>query len=205
MQVSPPYGEIMEDNNQNQESAEVEEKLSLDQVNQIVNKAISARFKSFESKFEEFANKVAPKEQPKEEKLSEVASLRKQLENLVKERDEEKSKRKDVNLRNTVKEQLLQTGISQTMIKPAMAMLIDSDKLVAYDDEENLVFKSEEGYQSLQEGIGSWIKNEGKIFQPAKNVTGSGDNRSYKSNSNKTGVPSTEEVAALLEQSLFNL
>lgn len=188
------------DEKQNQES---EEKLTLDQVSQLVNKAISNRFKSFESKFEEFATKLAPKEEVKEEKLSEVAMLKRQLESLVKERDAEKSKRRDVNLRNTVKEQLAAAGVSQQMIKPAMAMLIDSDKLVDYDDDENLVFKSEEGYQSLQDGIKSWIKVDGSVFQAPKNVSGSGDMRAYKAAKSQAPV-SDEELGAMLEQVLFN-
>lgn len=193
----------MEDN-QNQE--QVEEKVSLDQVNQIVNKAISARLKSFESKFDDFVSKVAPKEQPKEEKLSEVAQLKKQLENLVKERDTEKSKRREVNLRNQVKEQLLAAGVSPQMIKPAMAVLVDSDKLVDYDEEENLVFKSEEGYQSIQDGISSWFKGEGKVFQSAKNVSGSGDTKAYRGAQKAPQQQlSQEELGAMLEQTLFNL
>jgi hypothetical protein len=192
------------------EQADTALSITLEQVNQIVNAAISSRFKSFEKKFDEFSTRLATpdhnEEPKKDEKLSntELLNLKKQLEAIQKERDSEVSKRKDTELRTSVKETLLKAGVAPHMIKPALAMLVDSDKVVGYNDEDQVVYRTQTGDLDLDSGLRSWIKSdEGKAFAAPKGALGSGERSFGKSNTNSLVKPSRQEVGAMLEEVLL--
>jgi len=189
--------------------------VTIEQVNQVVNAAISNRFKTFEKKLDEFSTKFQPlpvvQEEPKEkvEKISnlELVKLKQQFDAMQKERDSELSKRKDFELRNNVKETLLKSGVSQNLLKAAMAVLIDSDKLIGYNEEDQIVFKTESGEVDLLSGLKTWVKtDEGKSFVAPKGSVGSGEKSfsSKPSNSlNLSAKPSRQEVGNALEEVLL--
>ena len=195
----------------NSEQADTASSVTMEQVNQAVNAAISNRFKSFEKKFEDFTSKLtnpAQAEEPakKDEKLSntELLKLKQQFDALKQERDTEVSKRKDSELRNSVKESLLKAGVSTPMIKAAMALLVDSDKVVGYNDEDQIVFKTESGDLDLVSGLKTWAKSEeGKAFVAPKGAQGSGERTFGKTNINTTVKPSRAEVGNMLEEALL--
>lgn len=118
-------------------------------------------------------DKVSKEE--KEEKLS-LASLQKTIDLLKKEKEEETNQKRDLQLRNSVKEQLASLNIAPHLQKAAMAVLVDSDRLISYDDNGSLIFKGKYGNQDLSEGLKSWAKtDEAKAFQTPKGAMGSGD------------------------------
>jgi len=194
----------------NSEQADTALSVTMEQVNQAVNAAISNRFKSFEKKFEEFTSKLSNPQQAeepkKDEKLSntELVKLKQQFDALKQERDSEVSKRKDFELRNTVKENLIKAGVSTPMIKAAMALLVDSDKIVGYNDDEQIVFKTESGDLDLAVGLKNWSKSEeGKAFVAPRGAQGSGERTFGKTNTNTTVKPSRAEVGNMLEEALL--
>jgi hypothetical protein len=153
----------------------------MDQVSIAINAAISGRLKSFEKRLEEFSTKIAPQPQqePQDDKKpsnAELAALKRQFDALQKERDLEVSRRKDSELRTTIKDQLQKTGVAPHLTKAAMAVLVDSDKLVGYNEDGELVFRTSTGDLTVEEGIRSWVKSEeGKSFVQPKGVSGSGE------------------------------
>jgi hypothetical protein len=55
-----------------------------------------------------------------------------------------------------------------------MAILLDADKAVGYEEDE-IVFRTEEGATDLASGLKAWAKTEdAKFFLPAKGASGSG-------------------------------
>ena len=190
--------------------------LTVEQVNQIVNSAISSRLKSFEKKFDEFATKLTTKPestepilQQKEEKVSnaELLNLKKQFEALKVEKEQETAKRKDLDLRTTVKEHLQKAGVPAHLMKAATAVVIDSDKLVSYNEDDQLVFRSDVGDLDLASGLKQWSKSsDGKVFLAPKNVSGSGEkvsnNQSGSQTKSKSLVPNRQDALASLEAAL---
>ena len=195
------------------EQADTASSITIEQVNQIVNQAISSRFKSFEKKFDDFTAKLAPidkeNQEPnkKEEKLSnaELVKVKQQLEAIQKDRDNEVAKRKDFELRNSVKENLLKSGVAPHMVKAAMAMLVDSDKIIGYNDEDQIIYKTATGDVELTSGLKDWVKTEeGKAFVAPKGAIGSGEKtfgKAFTPNSNVK--PSRQEVGNMLEEALL--
>lgn len=189
-----------------------QETLTIEQVNAQINAAISSRLKSFEKKFDEALSKLTTKPEQqegaqKEEKVSnsELISLKKQFEALQKERDQEVSKRKDLDLRTSLKDQLQKAGVAPHMLKAATAILVDHDKLVGYNEEDQLSFRSDTGDLDLVSGVKQWLKSsEGKAFMSPKNISGSGEKSQSNSQAlgNKVQQPTRREVAELLEIAL---
>ena len=185
--------------------------LTMDDVSRLVNSAISSRMKSFEKKLEEFTSKLTPQqtEEKPAEKISnlELVQLKKQLELIQKERDTEVSKRKDFELRNTVKEQLLKNGVNPNMVKAAMAILVDSDKLVSYNEDNEICWSDKElGKIDLSSGLKNWSKtDEGKSFLAPKSLQGTGStSRGYQNNIKSNDKLTKTEIGSLLEQALLN-
>lgn len=194
---SEPQSEQGEDNKP--------EYVSREELNQIVNSAISSRNKSFEKKFDEFINKFNSNTAEKQETkpTSEKEGFVKRIAALEQERDAAISKQRDKDLREQVRDNLTKAGIPPHLQKAAMAILISEDKVVSYDEDGTMVFKTQnEGNLVLAEGIKSWVKSdEGKNFLPAKGAAGSGD-RNYNSSNNKTSQKLTDVGLA---EKLLNL
>jgi hypothetical protein len=88
----------------------------------------------------------------------------------------EKAKVKDKELRQELSSHLAKAGISGTFAEHAIGYLVDSKKLVSYDEDGNMVFKDTKGSVDLKTGITSWAKSEdGKLYQPPRGAGGSGE------------------------------
>lgn len=204
-----------------------------------LNRAITARFKtfekSFESKFSEFGSsmfakfeefmKQAPAQpqqsaQPQSaqpEESQEMKRMKKSLDelkaSLEAERQEkmvERSKNKQVVLRQKLAEELAKNGVNDPVrAKLAIGNLVDAEKRVKISDsDDSISFVDFDNVEvDLAAGIRSWIKSEeAKIFLPAKNVTGSGS-RPGGTNSpiqQQQGRMSKEELGHALYEKLMN-
>jgi hypothetical protein len=181
---------------------------TVDQVAQIVNAAISSRNKNFEKKFEELMGKLAPTEpdtKPGEKPSAELSKLQKQLADLQAERESEKEKRRDLELRSSVKEKLSSLGIQPTHIKAAMAVLVDSERSIGYNEDGELVFRTPTGDRDLESGLKAWAKSEeAKLFLPPRGVAGSGEKPAAQQLNRSQGNAPTnrEQVGEMLLQAL---
>lgn len=146
-----------------------------ERVSELVNRAITARFASFEKKvgnqvseavaglfpkFEELiAQKVpsqgpAPSAEPKLDDSPLVKGLQKQLAELQEqnrksreERDVERQRARDVALRQRLTEELSKHGIDSRYARQAIGFLVDAEKRVRWADDEgeSLVFRDADG------------------------------------------------------------
>jgi hypothetical protein len=168
-------------------------------VSQVVNSAISQRNTAFEKKMETMLSKLVPQQAVETEEAIkpgrvpnvELMSMKKQLDAMAAEKQAEISRRRETELKNTVKDQLTKAGVSPKLIKAAMATLISEDKLISYtadeyaDNKDRIVFKSPSGEEDLVSGLGKYLKSEeGSSFLSPRGTQGSGD-RNYNSSSNK--------------------
>jgi hypothetical protein len=89
---------------------------------------------------------------------------------------EEKKQSQFKNMRMTLQDRLDKKGISAELRKAAMSVLINEDKKVLLDKDGNTVFKGEyeDEYLSLDDGLDSWFKAEGKAFLPDNKPRGTG-------------------------------
>lgn len=175
-------------------SDENQEFVTKDQLVTIINSAISARNKGTskeiadlkaviaqltESLAQPKAEEARPAAKVEKQDNSEVAAMRKQLEALTKEREAEKAKAKDLQLRSSVKDELTRVGVtSPAAVKGAMAMLL-TDNSVGFNDDGELVYRVDGEETDLSSGMKAWAKtDDAKLFLPARGVNGSGDRNS---------------------------
>ncbi len=204
--------------NQSQDEGNASENsVTMEQVVQVVNSAITARNRAFEAKlesqFSELKSMLSPKtdEQPEatskgSKKVSpEVEALQNQLKMLQGDR----AKARDMQLRTTVKEQLMKAGVNPAHVKALVALHVDADKTITYadDNSDEILFKGADSHYTLEQGLGTWLKSEdAKPYLPAKGASGSGD-KSYHNNtlSGKNVKPSRSEVGNFIHQALTGL
>lgn len=180
-----------------------------DRVVEIINRAMSARNKTFEKQiadkfdgnFKELRETLgklgetrdkAPKEGKKnkdgdEEADPAVKSMQRELADLKGEvtrakqiASDERAKNRTATLRSKVTDELAKHGITDpTRIKHALALLVDSEKRISFqdDDGDNIVFRdSNDDPLDLTQGLKSWVKSDdGKHFLPPSGTRGSGD------------------------------
>lgn len=185
--------------------------VTMEQLNSVLNSALSNRSKSFSKELSELktllTQSVQPKEEIKEDPTPNKNEIYKQLkeykdlvDQLKKERDEHKSKSKSDRLNSSVKETLTKFGVQSNQLKAALAVLKE-DGFLGYDedDEDRLVFKSGHEVVDIQEGLKSWLKSEdGKVFSPSKNPKGSGSLKPNNSQHNKQETVSDDDLADML-------
>lgn len=150
--------------------------LTEEEVNYRVNAAITGRMKAFDKQLESITAvlaRLAPPEEP-EKQPSKMSQMEKQVELLTKERDQERQINKSKELRRQVTEKLTAKGVDASLLKPALATLIDADKVVDYDEDDQIVFKTPTGNLNLELGISNYLKSDGKIFLPLKGTSGTG-------------------------------
>ena len=205
--------------NSSQDEGNASEKVVTEErVAQIVNAALTARNRAFETKLESQFNELksmfatkseeAPDTTPKgNKKVSpEVEALQNQLKMLQGDR----AKARDMQLRTTVKEQLMKAGVNPAHVKALVALHVDADKTISYADEnsDEILYKGADSHYTLEQGLGTWLKGEdAKVYLNPKGASGSGD-KSYHNNnfSGKTGQkPSRSEVGNLIHQALTGL
>lgn len=176
-----------------------------EQLNTILNKAITARFtaytKSQEKALEGLSAAIStkieetlatrpepvPGDTPKSgtieespayktlmKRLQETEAKQKQAEERA---ASEEQKRRDTAMRQRFAEQLAEHGIEGVRAKHAIALLLDSEKRVRYDDDgETLVFRGSDGDVDLRQGLKDWARSDdGKHFLPPRGTVGSGD------------------------------
>lgn len=206
--------------------------LTADDVVKIVNQAITSRNKNNDAKmtsmFEEFAKKLdekfatlnssqtAKEQQSNEPRIEDnpiykgmqkkFAELQDKFEQSEREKTAERQKARDVTMRQRVAEELIKAGIDSKHTRHALALLVDAEKRVSFDDDYNLVFNSEtDGELDLATGIRTWAKSDdAKVYLPARGLTGSGDKRSpSRQSSNKSNGLTEEEVGMGLVDFIF--
>lgn len=176
---------------------------SLDEakVNELISKAIGARFKAFETKiaktFEAASEQILtrvnealstiPKPPeggapPPDDKANPVvAGLQKQLDAMkakVEASDAKaeaaEAKQRDAALRARLAEQLALHDIEGTRAQHAIGYLVDAAKRVRYDGDD-LVFMDENDAVDLKTGLAEWAKgDEAKLYLPPRGANGSG-------------------------------
>jgi hypothetical protein len=186
----------------------------LREISKVVNGAITQRLNTFESKFDAKwqerlnAQDEAPKgpgRPAKEKDISpEVLALQKKLEAMEQKEAKLVQEQRDSSLRKSLTDQLTKAGIDQRYMKAALAMLIDSDKLVGYTSEsyaqnpDKIVFRTQDGETELVDGLRDWIRSdEGKGFVAPKGAQGSGD-KNY-SLGNKKLTSEDQQKAGLIQ------
>ncbi len=205
----------------------------LSQVAELVNKAISSRNKSSEKKFEEFqlaltkkldesfaAFQAAPPPapvtadgKPKGDAHSpELNAMKKQLAEVqAKMAEAEKATaaaiaaKRDQELRARASELLQASGADPKATKYALALLIDSEKRIGYDEEGAPVFKDQTGDLPMEAGIKSWLKSdEAKAILPARGVQGSGARQVGTPVRNGAAGASPDDQMASILQKVFS-
>lgn len=194
-----------------------EKTVTIEQVNQIVNAAITARNRSFEEKisnqFAELKNLIAPQQNQEEptSRVGKVDAKTQMLETQIKQMQTERARRRDSELRSAVKDQLLAAGVAPGAVKALVALHVDAEKSVGYasDDSDEIVVKTQDSVYSLQEGLGNWLKSDdAKIYLAPKGATGSGDRSYFKANNNNQSSgkpPSRQSVGNMLAGALMGL
>ena len=195
----------------------------------ITNQAIGARFKTFEKQLDAksaestksildkiaemgttaAAGKSGKKGEKGEEESSEtpafksmqrqLAEVTKETERLKSERDQERSKSRDMSLRQKVTDELTKNGITDPQrARHALAVLKEEQRVkYAEDDSDDIVFRDADGsFLDLSTGVKSWSKGEdGKHFLPPTGARGSGD-RPGQGSRNANQVPPSGEATA---------
>jgi hypothetical protein len=148
-----------------------------------LNAAITARFKSFESKLDETLSKLsAPREEqqtkndkPADETTRRIAALERQLDASRKDAETAKQRHLDTTLRTKVAEELSKVGVASP--KHALALLVDAEKRIAWGEDDRLVWKGDDGIESdLSAGLKSWAKTpDARPLMAPRGTVGSGD------------------------------
>ena len=193
-----------------------ENSVTIEQVNQIVNAAITARNRALESKldsqFAELRNLMAPQQDQQEptSRVGKVDAKTQMLETQIKQMQTERARRRDSELRSAVKDQLIAAGVSPQAVKALVALHVDADKSVGYasDESDEIVVRSKDAVYSLQDGLGNWLKSDdAKIYLAPKGASGSGDRSYNKTNNNQFSgkPPSRSSVGNMLATALMGL
>lgn len=193
---------------------------------EVVNKAISARNKEVEKKFQSYGASIkdelkallderftsaakSEKSSTSDEAKLEDSPVYKGMQKKLAELEErarladerEKAaneKAKDVALRQRVNDALVKSGLDANRTRHAMALIVDAEHRVSYDEDGEIVFKDLDGqYVDFETGIKSWSKSDdAKVFMPARGATGSGGSRTQerKRGANSGDSNAVEEV-----------
>lgn len=179
-------------------------------ISQTVNSAISQRNSSFEKKIEALLTK--PQETTEEVKPgrvpnAEIAAMKKQLDEMRAEKESEINKRRDTELRTSLRDHLTKAGVAPHLIKAAVATLLVEDKAVGYTSDEyaadknKVVFKTQNGEEELTSGLAKWIRSEeGSSFLAPRGAQGSGGKSLNNNTLQKDSKPTNDGLVELLFQ-----
>lgn len=197
------------------EGTSSEKFVTSEQVAQIVNSAITARNRAFESKLESQFSELKQLFSKTDETQSEIKAKKvnpelEAMQNKLKVLEGERSKARDMQLRTAVKEQLLKAGVNPAAVKALVAMHVDADKTIGYANEENdeILFKGNDSHYTLEQGLGNWLQSEdAKIYLTPRGTAGSGDKTYNNSNkfSGKSNTPSRKDVGNMLVSAFAGL
>lgn len=91
------------------------------------------------------------------------------------DRDAERARAQDADLRRQLGDALAKRGIPADRIRQAIGLLVDAEKRVGRDGDA-LVFNEKDGAVDLDTGVDRWVKgDDAKIFLPPRGTSGSGD------------------------------
>lgn len=92
------------------------------------------------------------------------------------ERDQERGRARDSELRRRLGDELAKHGIPSDRVRQAVGLLVDADKRVRWGDDDSIVFHEKDGAVDLETGMKGWIKgDDAQIFLPPRGTSGSGD------------------------------
>lgn len=174
--------------------------VTLEQVNEIVSKAISSRNKQFEIKIDKAFGDIAtkldekfasfkpaepdPSSQKPPTESPEFKAVQRQLTDLQKQLEKERQDKQAADararaqsLRQRLQDGLSAGGISGKQLQYALGVLVDSEKRVRFDEDgERVLFKGDDGEElPLNDGLAAWLKgDDAKMFLPPRGTTGSG-------------------------------
>ncbi len=183
--------------NQNEGDSDAPKYVTIEQLNQ----AITARFRSFETKqtdsftrletlFAQGREPAAPEEPAKPSKKIQDDPLVQALTNQVKLLETERTRNRALNLRAKVQEELLAGKVNPQLVKPLLAQF-EVDKTFSYasDTSDEIVGKFGESIFTLKDGVSTYLSSEdAKPFLSPKGAAGSGD-KPYTSNTSKSPQP----------------
>jgi hypothetical protein len=116
---------------------------------------------------------------PELRKLQEqITVLTRQAEEARGERDAERDRARDSQLRQRVTEALSGVGIEGVRARHALGLLVDAERRVHWsDDGESILFRTDAHDElDLTSGVREWLKTEdAKLYLPPRGAAGSGD------------------------------
>lgn len=178
------------------------------------NAAITQRLSSFEAKMDAaFAKMSSPviEEAPSTSKTKskdkdpEFLAMQKKIEAMEAKEAKIVAEQRDGNLRKSLSEILAKGGVDQKSMKAALAVLVDSDKVVGYTADEfaqnkdAMIWRSKDGEMDLTKGAADWLRSdEGKTFVAPKGAQGAGDKSYSAAKQPANGAMSDSALASLL-------
>lgn len=128
------------------------------------------------------AQNAAPAPKSKDESSEDVtskAALKRQLDQLMKERDDEKAAKRALELETSVKDTASRLGVSPTFVEPLLALIVDRKKLAYVNPDGLVTFKGKYGDEvDVETGLKDFLKtDEGKAYLAPKGAKGSNDRR----------------------------
>lgn len=147
-----------------------------------VTKRNEAFEKKFDSKLETFtSSKPTTQVQDEPEKVTltnRVVRIEEENKKLHQQIKMERENAQRMSMRSQLESNLQKQNVPNQLLKAAVAQLLHEDKLVDLDENGNSFFKvNSNGYEeraSLEEGISSWIKGDGKAFVAPLQIKGTG-------------------------------
>jgi hypothetical protein len=107
-----------------------------------------------------------------------ISQLTKQNEDARTERDAERARARDVQLRQKLGESLATAGIEGVRARHAIGLLVDAERRLRWsEDGQAILFRGDGGDElDLAAGIRDWLKTEdAKLYLPPRGAAGSGD------------------------------
>lgn len=191
-----------------------------------LNKAISARFKAFDTKLtkqldgflESIKLPTPPKDKepdlpPKDGDADDrfakfersMKARQTKLENQIKERDEqigqERSARQVERMRRVAQDELASIGIEGTRGAHALGFLVDATKKVKIGEDGSPVFVDADGLEvPLRDGLADWAKTEdAALYRAPKGSAGSGERPGQSSYTRSGNDPESKALAAVTQ------
>lgn len=169
---------------------------------------VTNRNKSWEAKLEERLSKLtpqAPETETEPEKVTLTQRMVKLEQDLKKSQDSLRAE-KEQGHRNSMKmslnQFLLKNKVPEHLVKPLSAQLLYEDKLVDINKEGQPIFRgsSEDDEMSMEDGLSTWLKGDGKAFLQQPKVSGPGLKNTKVNSRPAADQPSQDEMDELLVQ-----
>lgn len=152
--------------------------------------------------------------EPSEQSLAELQKAQARIDELERKNQEAERRAQETEQkrlaseeRNALQKALRDAGVDEARLRGAVALLYGEDKVIARDEDGNIVFKvARTGYVDevpLDEGVTEWLRSdEGKAHLPARGTAGSGASGSQ--HQRRRGPTTKEERVAEARKTLAN-